>query len=557
MFVLNEDLSIYATRGDIVFFSVSAEDDGVAYKFKAGDVVRIKIFGKKDAASVVLEKDFPVTEETESVEIFLTKEDTKIGEVISKPRDYWYEVELNPLSNPQTIIGYDEDGAKVFKLFPEGADIPAFEPTPEDVPFVDDELDLTSTRPVQNQAIARAVVKLRAAFDNTDAKSKDTAEKLSVERERIDNLVAGGTADGAEVVDIRVGADGATYGSAGTAVRTQFANMDSNMLDEIALLTKKEVLLQPDLVDGFAKYATGIVSDDSFDGYYKRTGYIYIPSLCTSIVHNFIPNDTGVDGIVFYDVAKQYITGYKSNGIITDIPDGARYVVFSNYDNLRQHTGKTITMYGMHEESEDGASIQTLVTFGDSHVARGLWQPKVVSRFGVENHVNLGIGGSTVAVNAEATELPFVADERIAEIKNANPDTIIIIGGTNDVHLHTPLGEMGDIAKQDKTTFYGAYGYLIETLLAWKPELRIILCTTPQGYYDNIHPVKYSEVSLAVREIALHYSLPVANIFGECGINKVNLSKYSDDLIHYNELGNERVANLIINTINGSYLTTD
>ena len=142
MFVLNEDLSIYATRGDIVFFSVSAVEDGVAYKFKAGDVVRIKIFGKKDAASVVLEKDFPVTEETESVEIFLDKEDTKIGEVISKPRDYWYEIELNPFSNPQTIIGYDEDGAKVFKLFPEGADIPAFEPTPEDVPFVDDELDL-------------------------------------------------------------------------------------------------------------------------------------------------------------------------------------------------------------------------------------------------------------------------------------------------------------------------------------------------------------------------------------------------------------------------------
>ena len=223
MFVLNEDLSIYATRGDIVFFSVSAEDDGVAYKFKAGDVVRIKIYGKKDAASVVLEKDFPVTEETESVEILLTKEDTKIGEVISKPRDYWYEVELNPLSNPQTIIGYDEDGAKVFKLFPEGADIPAFEPTPEDVPFVDDELDLTSTRPVQNQAIARAVVSLRAAYDKTDAQTQAAAKAVALESARLDNLVAGGTADGAEVVDIRVGADGKNYASAGAAVRQQFA----------------------------------------------------------------------------------------------------------------------------------------------------------------------------------------------------------------------------------------------------------------------------------------------------------------------------------------------
>lgn len=220
MFVLNEDLSIYATRGDIVFFSVSAEEDGVPYKFKAGDVVRIKVFGKKDAASVVLEKDFPVTEETESVEILLTKEDTKIGEVISKPRDYWYEVELNPLTNPQTIIGYDEDGAKVFKLFPEGADIPAFVPTPEDVPFVDDELDLTSPRPVQNQAIARAVTKLRADVKTAAATTAHVANDLSVEKTRLDNLVASGTtSDDSEMIDLRVDVDGETHISAGAAIR--------------------------------------------------------------------------------------------------------------------------------------------------------------------------------------------------------------------------------------------------------------------------------------------------------------------------------------------------
>lgn len=124
MFVLNDDNSIYATRGDIVFFSVSAEDDGEPHMFKAGDVVRIKVYGKKDAENVVLQKDFPVVEDTEKVEIFLSKEDTKIGEVISKPKDYWYEIELNPGNDPQTIIGYDEDGAKVFRLFPEGGDSP-------------------------------------------------------------------------------------------------------------------------------------------------------------------------------------------------------------------------------------------------------------------------------------------------------------------------------------------------------------------------------------------------------------------------------------------------
>jgi hypothetical protein len=122
MFVVNEDKSIYVTRGDIVFFTVTAEDNGVPYQFQAGDVIRMKIYGKKDAASVSLDKDFHVTEASNEVEVYLTGDETKIGDVISKPTDYWYEIELNPDTDPQTIIGYDEDGAKVFKLFPEGND---------------------------------------------------------------------------------------------------------------------------------------------------------------------------------------------------------------------------------------------------------------------------------------------------------------------------------------------------------------------------------------------------------------------------------------------------
>ena len=168
MFTLNDDLSIYATRGDIVFFFVTTEDKktGKAYKFQPGDVVRIKVYGKKDAENVVLQKDFPVTEITEKVAIYLTKDDMKIGDVISKQTDYWYEVVLNDDTTPQTIIGYDEDGAKLFRLFPEGDDVPPYTPEikPEDIPIVDSELDLTSTRPIENQAVARAIAKLEADY---------------------------------------------------------------------------------------------------------------------------------------------------------------------------------------------------------------------------------------------------------------------------------------------------------------------------------------------------------------------------------------------------------
>lgn len=120
MFVISDDLTINITRGDAAVISVTANIDNQGYVFKVGDVVRFKVFAKKDCEDVVLKKDVKVTEETSAVDVTLNKEDTKFGNVISKPTDFWYEVELNPDTKPQTIIGYDENGAKVFRLYPEG-----------------------------------------------------------------------------------------------------------------------------------------------------------------------------------------------------------------------------------------------------------------------------------------------------------------------------------------------------------------------------------------------------------------------------------------------------
>ena len=123
MFKINDDMSIYLTRGDAVSITLNAQDNGENYIFRAGDLVRFKVFEKKACHCVVLQKDVRVESDTESVAISLTAEDTKVGSEISKPTDYWYEVEMNPETQPQTIIGYNEDGAKVFRLYPEGGDL--------------------------------------------------------------------------------------------------------------------------------------------------------------------------------------------------------------------------------------------------------------------------------------------------------------------------------------------------------------------------------------------------------------------------------------------------
>lgn len=121
MFLINNDKSIYITRGDIAVLEITANvSEEELYTFKPGDIVRFKVVEKKQCNNVVLTKDLTVTDETTSVSILLEYNDTKLGENISKPVDYWYEVELNPDTTPQTIIGYDADGPKIFRLFPEG-----------------------------------------------------------------------------------------------------------------------------------------------------------------------------------------------------------------------------------------------------------------------------------------------------------------------------------------------------------------------------------------------------------------------------------------------------
>lgn len=118
MFTIDTDKTISITRGDSGSFVAPVD-----YDFQPGDELRLKVFRKKACEDVVLQKDFTIAEATESVTLELTEQDTRIGEIISKPTDYWYEIELNPETNPQTLIGYDEDGAKILRLYPEGRDL--------------------------------------------------------------------------------------------------------------------------------------------------------------------------------------------------------------------------------------------------------------------------------------------------------------------------------------------------------------------------------------------------------------------------------------------------
>ena len=129
LYIDEKTQQINITRGDIAQFDFTTlNENGELYMFKVGDVLRFKVFKKNLCSSVVLQKDFTIEEDSTVAEIVLNAEDTKIGNIINKYVDYWYEIELNPDTAPQTLVGYEvsekgEIKEKIFRLLPEGADI--------------------------------------------------------------------------------------------------------------------------------------------------------------------------------------------------------------------------------------------------------------------------------------------------------------------------------------------------------------------------------------------------------------------------------------------------
>lgn len=109
---INENKTIEINRGDRGTIVLKNKNGN----FKVGDVLKFSILRKKDYNIVVFQKKYVISEESNVFNIGLTSEDTRIGDIISKPVTYWYEIEYN---GDNTILGYDSKGAKKFILYPE------------------------------------------------------------------------------------------------------------------------------------------------------------------------------------------------------------------------------------------------------------------------------------------------------------------------------------------------------------------------------------------------------------------------------------------------------
>lgn len=123
MITIDSEKTIRITRGDTASLVIKSKNaDGTDYIFQAGDIIYFRVMKKNKVKDVKLEKSVEVQSDTTSVTLHLDLGDTEFDKYENKPKKYWYEVEVKGNASSNTILGYDEDGAKLFILYPEGED---------------------------------------------------------------------------------------------------------------------------------------------------------------------------------------------------------------------------------------------------------------------------------------------------------------------------------------------------------------------------------------------------------------------------------------------------
>lgn len=125
MLIIENENEIHINRGDTgnIDFMIPLCNNK-RYMFNVGDKLTFDVYEKKGYdKSPVLHKEIEIEEQKDIATFNLTEDDTTIGEVINKPVDYWYEIQYHNKSenSNETVLGYDLDGEKLFRLYPEGS----------------------------------------------------------------------------------------------------------------------------------------------------------------------------------------------------------------------------------------------------------------------------------------------------------------------------------------------------------------------------------------------------------------------------------------------------
>ena len=425
---------------------------------------------------------------------------------------------------------------------------------------------------------------------------------------RIDNIIAhnSDTEGNSELIDIRTGADGIAYTSAGSAVRNQFDMLQSNKADASLFAIDTEWITDithPVCEIGSLSGSTGENTENAArirndthirlnEGDSIDFSDAYASNLATDRIGNAV--------LYHYNIHKEFIShesmslGTSTRYTATNI-EYIRFVCSKSSGAVtsewaaatsgrikieKPQTIQTLDIDAMLEGADADAFISRVMRnktkswyngkkfafLGDSitHLDNYSF---LINNFAPDSVSDCGISGTTVCGSGSDA---MWQDVRINSLP-LDADIIHVMGGTNDNFQNKPIGEVS-LDNCDTNTFVGAYNVLLSKIyyryfkettgkynqtIDYSGVTRInadrysgypyIIVATP--FYSIQAQENESKYADAIKEIAKMWHIPCVDHYYLDGINDQNAYRYQDDDVHPNARGRIKMYGTLQGTL--------
>ena len=349
---------------------------------------------------------------------------------------------------------------------------------------------------------------------------------INVEKARINqiaSLPSGSTSGDAELQDIRIGADGTTYATAGTAVRSQVTDL-KNAIDSPAQKHLQKAV----------ENAVGV-------GYPANNPDSNI----------YFADEDGNIGVILREGFDSANAGNAGNSSLL----GKKFSILG--DSISTYNGYIPAGYA------------TYYPRGDIDNVNKTWWKKLSDFSGMSMLKNASWSGSTVSGDMSITT-GFVgcSDARINELKDGTtiPDIIICYISTNDWAVGVDVGSFDSKEEIPSETVISnisdAYALMLYKIRMTYPNADVYCITSLEGRRtngDTSYPIINSkgqtihEVNHAITEIAHVFGAKIIDL-QTCGIHYWNVSNFTvDGTLHPNNAGSSIIAKTIYNKLMNDY----